>query len=251
MSNRTQRLCNWLSVNVFRWRTPRTAVSTVARGHCPSLRTFFGLVILGLSGGLLQWHVGREEARQVQLGLMVPEQALAQIVAASQAPPTSAAVVTSVAVDTASTTNTVPAAPVAPVTVALMPSTESDTSTMPSQACVSSPLVPAATDVSVDTTVPRPQRSVASPGTRRRQTTSRQQQRRHVVRLAPPCGLSVLAVASRSALLRLPQGSVVTVQAGARLQGWTVERFSAVGMMLTHNDQRVVLSLTAEPRQRR
>jgi hypothetical protein len=251
MSNRTQRLCTWLSVHVCLWRTPRTAVATVARGQRPWQRRCFVLVILGLSGGVLQWYLGREEARPVQLGLMLPEQALAHAVATSPPPTATPAAVTTATVDTASATHTVLSAPVAPLVVPTTLITDSAVPTEPLHACVSPPLVPVVIDVNVNATAPRQQRSVVSDGTQRQQTTSRQHQRRRLARLAPPRGLTIVAVASRSALLRLPQGSLVTVQAGARLQGWTVQRFSPAGMTLTHHDQRTVLSMTAELRQRR
>lgn len=246
-----QRFSHWLQSTGGVWKRRRTMGSTETSGPHVSRGWLVLLVALGGSAVVAQWQIGMEPTRPLQLGLMVPEQAVAQVVPASHAPPMSAAAVTTDTEDTASTINTVSSAPVTPVATPPMPSTESDTPATPSQVCVSPPLQPAASDVGTDLTMMPRRRIVASTGTQQRRTTPRRQPHRHMARLTPPRGLSVLAVASRSALLRLPQGSLMTVQAGARLKGWTVQRFSPAGVTLTHDDQRTVLSMTAEPRPRR
>ena len=252
MIDRTHRFCNWLSAHVCVWRTQGTAGPTVVHGLRPSHRRCFVLVILGLSGGLLQWYVGRDEARPVQLGLMVSEQTVAYAEAALRAPTTMAAATATDAVDTASVMNTMLSAPSAPLIVPTTLVTDGAVPTESFHECVSPLLQSAVSEVGTDVTMLPRRRIVGSTGLQRRHTTSRQQQqRRPEVRHAPPRGLSVLAIASRSALIRLPQGLLITVQAGAWLQGWTVERFSPAGLTLTHDDQRTVLSMTAEPRQRR
>jgi hypothetical protein len=242
-----RRLCYWLCTSATLWRKHDTPVAPVTSGSRTSRQWCVLLVTLSIGSLVGQWYLRPDDGRPVELGLMLPEQAFAQAVATSTmltAPEADATIPVPHAgpVTSAAPSSDSWARPVA-VPAALI--TESaDTTT--SQACLSAPRQSAASDVSpAAPTTPR-RRAAISSGAQRRQTTPVRQPRRTMTRLAPPRGLGVVAVASRSALLRLPQGLLVTVQAGTSLQGWTVQRFVPSGVIVVHHDQRTVLPLTRE-----
>jgi len=113
------------------------------------------------------------------------------------------------------------------------------------EACVSTPQRPAASDLRSDATT-APPLALPTSAARRRPAARLHSSPHRVIRLAPPRGIAVVAVASRSALLRLSHGPLVTVQSGTVLQGWTVQRFSPSGITVAHHDQHMLVPITLE-----
>jgi len=246
MSVLYHRLCHWLHTSAIVWKRPRTTVATVTGGQRTSRRWLVLLVTLGLSGGVIQWQIGADHARPPELGLSLSEQAFADAVTTSPARPEPEAEASHPVSAAAPATNTVPSSDLAAlVAVPAQPITESATPRATPEARISAPRRAVASDVSTDATATLDP-SVVTTAAQRRQTTRVRPQRRLVARLAPPRGFSVIAVASRAALIRRRHGSLVMVQSGTILQGWTVQRFAPSGIAVTHHDQRMLLPISRE-----
>jgi len=230
------RLWHWLRTTCICWRRRPTTVATAASGQRRPRRWLILMVMLGISGSVAQRKIGADHARPVELGLSLPEQAFADAVTLSPArtePEAEATTPVTAATPAASTTSVSDLA--VRMSVPALPITESAVHTTIPEMCIS-----------------RRQRSVSSnrhtdATTAPRRPAGRVRLSRHrVARLAPPRDIAVVAVASRSALLRLPHGPLVTVQSGTILQGWTVDRFSPSGIVLTHHDQRTLVPISLE-----
>jgi hypothetical protein len=240
------RCCHWMRTRFLWWRRQRTMVFSGPSGQRMSRRWLVLLITLSLIGGIMQWQIGADQARPLEIGLSLPEQAFADAVTTSPARTDPEAEARHPASDVVPATNTVPSSdPVAPVTVPVLPVTESATPIATPQACLRAPLQAVASDVSPDATL-MPRAAVVATGAHRRRTTRGRPPRRTVARLLPPRGITVVAIASRSALLRLSQGPLVTVRSGTIVQGWMVRRFSPSGIALTHADQQTRLSVSPE-----
>lgn len=242
----SHRLSYWMRTRFLLWRRQRTVVATVTRGQRPSRRWLVLLVTLGISGVAVQWQVGADHRRPLELGLSLSEQAFAEAVTTAPARTAPEAEASHPVSTAAPVTNTVPSSDLAAlVAVPGMSITESVSSRATPEACVSAPLRSVISDVSTDTTMTLDRAVVTTAGPPRHAGRVRRSHRR-VARLAPPRGLTVMAVASRSALLRLPHGPPITVQSGTVVQGWTVHRFAPSGMVLTHHDQRMLVPVSLE-----
>lgn len=250
MTALSHRLSHWMRTCFPLWRRQRTMVMTMTSDRHRSRLWLVLCVTLGISGGVVHWQIGVDHARPLELGLSLPEQAFADAETTSPARTAPEAEASHPASDVVLARNTIPspdlatpsAAPIEPITESAALGATPDARVTPPQ--------PPTSDGRIDAPLILPP-AVVSTTTQRQRTTRRRAPRRPVARLAPPRGITVVAVASRSALLRLSQGPLVTVRSGTTVQGWTVQRFSPSGMTLAHHDQRTVVPMTMETPQRR